>query len=260
MCPRVFASSLYIILVYNSYHGKALLLGGRRKTSYSKSLFFSMLKWASSSLWSTYFTFSFISIIKARSKKRRRKVVLQRKLKWNGKGWKNCSRNISKIALPISRWNAAYLWTHVTTTHNNTVNFFHLSLSRSRNLAFVFINSLLSQTLGQLGKATALGTTLDILWLLKAGFLQGSGESARELWSPLGEQPGKAAWSGPLSGRGWGGWGGGQSAKRVRLERRWKGSACPGKAVPGLRLLQCNHSLSHCSSHCSATLFGGFFH
>lgn len=149
---------------------------------------------------------------------------------------KNCSRNISKIALPISRWNAAYLWSHVTTTHNNTVNFFHLSLSRSRNLAFVFINSLhkQSQTLGQLGKATALGTTLDILWLLKAGFLQGSGESAQELWSPLGEQSclvRPAQWKGV-------GWG--SNAKRVRLERRRKGSACPGKAVPGLRLLQCN--------------------
>lgn len=88
MCPKVFTSSLYIILVYKSYHGKALLPGGRRKTSYSKITVFSMLRWASSSLWSAYFTFSFISIIKARSKERRRKVVLQRKLKWNGKGWK----------------------------------------------------------------------------------------------------------------------------------------------------------------------------
>ena len=48
------------------------------------------------------------------------------------------------------------------------MNFFHLSLSRSRNLAFVFVNSLLPQTLGQLGKPTALGTPLNILWLLKA--------------------------------------------------------------------------------------------
>ena len=173
-----------------------------------------------------YFFFYFHNKSKKQKKKKKGSLAEKTQMKWER--LKNCSRNISKIALPISRWNAAYLWSHVTTTHNNTVNFFHLSLSRSRNLAFVFINSLLSQTLGQLGKATALGTTLDILWLLKAGFLQGSGESARELWSPLGEQPGQAAWSGPLSGRGWGGWGGGQSAKRVRLERRRKGSACPG--------------------------------
>ena len=137
---------------------------------------------------------------------------------------KNRSRNISKIALPISRWNAAYLWSHVTTTQNNTMNFFHLSLSRSRNLAFVFINSLLPQTLGQLGKATALGTTLNILWLLKAGFLQGRGEAAQEVWSPLGEQPGNAAWSGQLSGRGWGG-------MEVKV-RRGCGLEGGGKALP----------------------------
>lgn len=36
MCSRVFASSLYVIWVYKSYHGKALPSDGRRKTSYPK--------------------------------------------------------------------------------------------------------------------------------------------------------------------------------------------------------------------------------
>lgn len=233
------------------------MAGGKPLTP--KSLFYSMLKCTSSSLWSTYFTFSFLPIIKARSKKRRKKkgsFTEKTQMKWER--LKNHSRNISKIALPISRWNAAYLWSHVTTTQNNTMNFFHLSLSRSRNLAFVFINSLLPQTLGQLGKATALGTTLNILfaksqvspgkrWSCTGGLVP-SGRTAREncLVKPT-------QWKGL-------GCGGGQSAKRVRLERRQKGSACLGKAVPGLHLLQCNHSLSYCSSHCSATVFGGFFH
>ena len=44
------------------------MAGGKPLTP--KSLFFSMLKCSSSSLWSTYFTFSFIPIIKARRKKR----------------------------------------------------------------------------------------------------------------------------------------------------------------------------------------------
>lgn len=139
---------------------------------------------------------------------------------------KNCWRNISKIALPISRWNAAYLWSHVTTTQNNTMNFFHLSLSRSRNLALVFINSLLPQTLGQLGKATAQDHIQHSL-VAKSWVSPGKRWSCTGGLVPSGRTARESCLVRPAQRKGVG-WDGGQSAKRVWLGRRRKGSACPG--------------------------------
>lgn len=70
------------------------------------------------------------------------------------------------------------------------MNCFHLSLSRSRNLPLIFINSLLPQTLGQLGKPMALGTTLNILWLPKPRVFPGFSREKVKLYmwsSPLWE-------------------------------------------------------------------------
>lgn len=125
------------------------------------------------------------------------------------------------------------------------MNFFHLSLSRSRNLAFIFVNSLLPQPLGQLGKPTALGTPTQHALVAKSHrFLQGKGDAVQEVQSPLGDCQAKPP-SQASSAR-----------ARVQTAHQRKGSACPGEAAPAMQWLQWNHSLSRCC----ANLFVAYIH
>lgn len=70
-------------------------------------------------------------------------MVLKRKFKWHGKGWKVVLKMFPKYPLLSWNKNEVHLWSHIESTQNITMNCFHPPLPRWRNLAFTAVSGLL---------------------------------------------------------------------------------------------------------------------